>query len=68
MSNINDISASWMSNMEPERTIPAELTRQSIDPWSAITFEISTSPVVYAEDKVDLTDKVVKAYDKKYSK
>ena len=34
----------------------------------AITFEISTSPVVYAENKVDLTEKVVKAYDKKYSK
>jgi len=34
----------------------------------AITFEISTSPVVYAEDKIDLTDAVVKAYDKKYSK
>lgn len=33
-----------------------------------ITFEISTSPVVYAENKVDLTEKVVKAYDKKYSK
>lgn len=34
----------------------------------ALTFEISTSPVVYAENKIDLTDKVIKAYDKKYSK
>lgn len=33
-----------------------------------MTFEVSTSPVVYAESKVDLTDKVIKAYDKKYSK
>lgn len=34
----------------------------------AITFEVSASPVVYAASKVDLTDKVIKAYDKKYSK
>lgn len=33
-----------------------------------MTFEVSSSPVVYAENKVDLTDKVVKAYDKKHSK
>lgn len=32
----------------------------------AMTFEVSTSPVVYAENKVDLTDKVIKAYDKKH--
>jgi outer membrane protein len=34
----------------------------------ALTFEISQSPVVYAANRVDLTDKVIKAYDKKYSK
>lgn len=33
-----------------------------------LTFEISTSPVVYVDSKKDLTDKVIKAYDKKYSK
>ena len=33
-----------------------------------LTFEITSSPVVYAANKVDLTDKVIKAYDKKYSK
>ncbi|MBT4792002.1 MAG: OmpH family outer membrane protein [Halobacteriovoraceae bacterium] len=34
----------------------------------ALTFELSSSPVVYAESKIDLTDKVIKAYDKKYAK
>jgi outer membrane protein len=34
----------------------------------AMTFEISSSPVVYAQSKIDLTDKVIKAYDKKHSK
>lgn len=33
-----------------------------------LTFEITSSPVVYAADKVDITDKVIKAYDKKYNK
>lgn len=32
------------------------------------TFEVTASPVVYAANKVDLTDKIIKAYDKKYSK
>ena len=31
-----------------------------------MTFEISASPVVYAANKVDLSDKVIKAYDKKH--
>ena len=31
-----------------------------------ITFEVSQSPVVYAKNKVDLTDKVIKAFDKKF--
>lgn len=33
-----------------------------------LTFEISSSPIVYAKSQVDLTDKVIKAYDKKHSK
>ncbi len=33
-----------------------------------LTFEITSSPVVYAKDKVDLTAKVIKAYDKAHSK
>lgn len=33
-----------------------------------LTFEISSSPVVFAASKIDLTDKVIEAYDKKYSK
>ncbi len=31
-----------------------------------VTYESSTSPIIYAKDKVDLTDDVIKAYDKKY--
>lgn len=31
----------------------------------AMTFEITSSPLVYAESKVDITNKVIKAYDKK---
>lgn len=31
----------------------------------AMTFEITSSPLVYAESKVDITDEVIKAYDKK---
>ncbi len=40
----------------------------SKDAKVTLTFEVSASPIVYAENKVDLTDKVIKAYDKKYSK
>ena len=32
----------------------------------AMTFEVTASPLVYAESKVDITDAVIKAYDKKY--
>ena len=31
-----------------------------------MTFEMSAAPIVYAKDQVDLTDKVIKAYDKKF--
>lgn len=32
----------------------------------AMTFELSAAPIVYAESKIDITDEVIKAYDKKY--
>ena len=32
-----------------------------------LTFEISSSPIVYAAEKIDLNDKVIKAYDKEHS-
>lgn len=31
-----------------------------------LTFELSAAPIVYAETKKDLTDDVIKAYDKKH--
>lgn len=37
--------------------------KQNVD----LTFEIA-SPVIYAKTKKDLTDAIIKAYDKKYSK
>lgn len=33
----------------------------------SMTFEITSSPLVYAQDKVDITAKVIKAYDSKYN-
>ena len=33
----------------------------------AITFELSAAPIIYAEAKKDLTEEVIKAYDKKHS-
>jgi outer membrane protein len=32
----------------------------------AMTFELSAAPIVYAESKKDLSEDVIKAYDKKY--
>ncbi len=32
----------------------------------AMTFELSAAPIVYAEAKIDMSDDVIKAYDKKY--
>lgn len=32
----------------------------------AMTFELSAAPIVYAESKKDLSDDVIKAYDKKH--
>lgn len=34
----------------------------------AMTFEVSSSPVVYAQTQIDITDEVIKAYDKKHKK
>jgi outer membrane protein len=34
----------------------------------SLTFELSAAPIVYAEAKKDLTEDVIKAYDKKYPK
>lgn len=34
----------------------------------AMTVEVSTSPIVYAESKMDLTDEVIKVYDEKNPK
>ncbi len=34
----------------------------------AVTFEASQSSILYVQEKVDITDKVIKAYDKKHSK
>lgn len=33
-----------------------------------MTFELSAAPIVYAENKKDITDDVIKAYDKKHPK
>jgi outer membrane protein len=32
----------------------------------SMTFEVSSSPIVYAKNQVDITDKVIKAYDQKH--
>jgi outer membrane protein len=32
----------------------------------AMTFELSAAPIIYAEAKKDMTDEVIKAFDKKY--
>lgn len=34
----------------------------------AMTFELGSAPIIYAESKKDLTEEVVKAYDKKFPK
>ena len=33
-----------------------------------MTFELGSAPIIYAENKKDLTEEVVKAYDKKFPK
>jgi outer membrane protein len=34
----------------------------------SMTFELSSAPILYAENKKDLTEEIIKAYDKKYTK
>jgi outer membrane protein len=34
----------------------------------AMTFEISSSPLVYVQNKVDITEEVIQEYDKKFKK
>jgi outer membrane protein len=33
-----------------------------------MTFELGSAPIIYAQNRKDLTEEVVKAYDKKHSK
>ena len=61
-----------IQKMEQEMKKPIlEKLRPIIDEVSksnqvAMTFELSAAPIVYAETKKDLTDEVIKAYDKKH--
>jgi outer membrane protein len=49
--------------LEKLRPIIDEVSKES---KVAMTFELSAAPIVYAEAKKDITDDVIKAYDKKY--
>ena len=42
------------------------IDKVSEDENVSMTFEISSSPVVYAKEQVDITSKVIKAYDSKH--
>lgn len=61
-----------IQKMEAEMKKPLlEKLRPIIDEVSkanavAMTFELSAAPIVYAEAKKDITDEVIKAYDKKH--
>lgn len=61
-----------IQKMEQEMKKPIlEKLRPIIDEVSksnqvALTFELSAAPIVYAETKKDLTEEVIKAYDKKH--
>jgi len=61
-----------IQKMEQEMKKPIlEKLRPIIDEVSksnkvAMTFELSAAPIVYAEAKKDITEEVIKAYDKKY--
>lgn len=63
-----------IQKMEQEKKKPIlEKLRPIIDEVSkanevALTFELSAAPIVYAEAKKDLTEDVIKAYDKKHPK
>jgi outer membrane protein len=49
--------------LEKLRPIIDEVSKSSA---VSMTFELSAAPIVYAENKKDLTEDVIKAYDKKY--
>jgi outer membrane protein len=51
--------------LEKLRPIINEVSKES---KVAMTFELSAAPIVYAESQKDLTDDVIKAYDKKHPK
>lgn len=63
-----------IQKMEQDKKKPIlEKLRPIIDEVSkanevAMTFELSAAPIVYAESKKDLTEDVIKAYDKKHPK
>lgn len=63
---IADLEASLKKPLlEKVRTIIEQI---SVDQKVDLTVEISSSPVVYAKSKKDLTDLIIAAYDKKYPK
>lgn len=49
--------------LEKLRPVIDEVSKES---KVAMTFELSAAPIVYAEAKKDITDDVIKAYDKKH--
>lgn len=63
-----------IQKMEQEMKKPIlEKLRPIIDEVSkenkvSMTFELSAAPIVYAENKKDITEEVIKAYDKKHPK
>ena len=63
-----------IQKMEQDMKKPIlEKLRPIIDEVSAakevdMTFELSAAPIVYAKTKIDITDEVIKAYDKKNPK
>lgn len=63
-----------IQKMEQEMKKPIlEKLRPIIDEVSkankvTMTFELSAAPIVYAENKKDITEEVIKAYDKKHPK
>jgi outer membrane protein len=63
-----------IQKMEQEKKKPIlDKLRPIIDEVSkanevAMTFELSAAPIVYAESKKDITEDVIKAYDKKHGK
>jgi len=42
------------------------IDKVSEDAGVSMTFEVSSSPIVYAKNQVDITEKVIQAYDKEH--